>query len=112
VAVLGLALHSASNMLRAPTHGHSEWDLNISTVLSVVDITSISPSSTNHGGPAFTLTVNGGGFDSTSVVRWHNSALTTTFVSATQINAAVPAADVANPGKATVTVFDSSTNMV
>jgi hypothetical protein len=45
-------------------------------------------------------------------VRWRNSALTTTFVSATQLSAAVPAADIANPGRATVTVFDSSTNMV
>jgi photosystem II stability/assembly factor-like uncharacterized protein len=112
VAVLGLALHSASNRLRAATHGRSVWDLNISTVLSIADITSISPSSANHGGPAFTLTVNGGGFDSTSVVRWHNSALTTTFVSTTQLRAAVPAADITNPGTATVTVFDSSTNMV
>jgi hypothetical protein len=88
------------------------WDLNISTVLSIADITSISPSSANHGGPAFTLAVNGGGFDSTSVVRWHNSALTTKFVSATQLSAAVPAADITNPGTATVTVFDSSANMV
>jgi hypothetical protein len=112
VAVLGLALHSASTTLRGATHGRSVWDLNISAILPIVDITSISPSSATHGGPAFILTVNGGSFDSTSVVRWNNSALTTTFVSATQLTAAVPAADIANPGKAAVTVFDSSTKMV
>lgn len=112
VAVLGLALHSASNTLRAATHGRSVWDMNISAILPIVDITSISPSSANHGGPAFALTVNGGSFDSTSVVRWNNSVLTTTLVSATQLTAAVSAVDIANPGKATVTVFDSSTNMV
>lgn len=112
VAVLGLALHSASSTLRAGTHGRSVWDLNISTVLPVVDITSIFPSSATHGGSGFTLTVNGGSFDATSVVHWNNSALTTTFVSATQLSAMVPASDIANPGKASVTVFDSSTNMV
>lgn len=112
VAVLGLALHPASNTLRAATHGRSVWDLNISSVLPIVDITSISPSSATHGGPAFMLTVNGGSFDSMSVVRWNNSALTTTFVGATQLIAAVPAANIANAGKAAVTVFDSSTNLV
>ena len=112
MAVLGLALHSASSILLAGTHGRSVWDLNVSTVLPVVDITSIFPSSATHGGSGFTLTVNGGSFDATSVVHWNNSALTTTFVSATQLSAMVPASDVANPGKASVTVFDSSTNMV
>jgi photosystem II stability/assembly factor-like uncharacterized protein len=112
VAILGLTLHSASNTLRAATHGRSAWDLNISTVLPVADITSISPSSTTHGGSTFVLTVNGGSFDSTSAVRWNNSALTTTFVSGAQLTAVVPAADIANIGKANVTVFSSSTNMV
>jgi photosystem II stability/assembly factor-like uncharacterized protein len=112
VAVLGLALHSPSSTLRAATHGRSVWDLNISTVLPVVDITSISPSAATHGGPGFTLTVTGGSFDATSVIRWNKSALTTTLVSATQLTAMVPASDIVNPGKATVTVFDSSTNMV
>jgi hypothetical protein len=64
VAVLGLALHSASNTLRTATHGRSVWDMNISAILPIVDITSISPSSANHGGSAFALTVNGGSFDS------------------------------------------------
>jgi photosystem II stability/assembly factor-like uncharacterized protein len=112
VAVLGLALHPASNTLRAGTHGRSVWDLDISTLLPVVDITSISPSSTSHGGASFVLSVNGGSFDATSVVRWNNAALTTTFVNASQITGSVPAADIANAGKAKVTVFNSSTNIV
>ena len=56
------------------------------------------------GGPAFTLTVNGSNFVSGSVVRWNGANRTTTFVSATQLTAAIPAADIAAAGTASVTV--------
>src|SRR5437773_8320561 len=70
--------------------------------------TSISPSSTIAGSPQFTLTVNGTNFDSTSKVNWNGSALTTTFVSSTQLTAIVPAANVAVAGTASITVKNSS----
>ena len=74
------------------------------TVTAPLTLTSISPTSANAGGPAFTLTVNGTGFANSSTVRWNGSALATTFVSATQLTAAVTAALIANPGNASVTV--------
>jgi hypothetical protein len=61
-------------------------------------LTSISPSYTTVGGPAFTLTVTGTNFATGAVVNWGTAALTTAFVSATQVNAAVPAADIAAVG--------------
>jgi hypothetical protein len=67
-------------------------------------VTSISPTSVAAGGAAFTLTVNGMGFVSTSVVKFNGVAKTTTFVSATQLTAAVTAADIATAGTASVTV--------
>ena len=67
-------------------------------------LTSLSPSSAAAGGPAFTLTVNGSNFVSGSVVRWNGANRTTTFVSATQLTAAIPAADIAAAGSASVTV--------
>ena len=67
-------------------------------------ITSLSPSSLNAGSAAFTLTVNGAGYNSTSIVRWNGSNRTTTFVSATQLTAAITAADVSAAGSAAVTV--------
>ena len=67
-------------------------------------LTTRSPSSAAAGGPAFTLTVNGSNFVSGSVVRWNGATRTTTFVSATQLTAAIPAADVAAAGTALVTV--------
>ncbi|HZV99039.1 MAG TPA: galactose oxidase-like domain-containing protein, partial [Methylophilaceae bacterium] len=67
---------------------------------------SISPSSAAAGGPAFTLTVNGSNFVSGSIVRWNGANRTTTFVSATQLTAAIPASDIAAAGTAQVTVFN------
>jgi hypothetical protein len=66
---------------------------------------SLSPSSALAGTAAFTLTVNGSGFTAASVVNWSGSPRTTTFVSGSQLQAAIPAADIAAVGTAQVTVF-------
>jgi subtilisin len=68
-------------------------------------LTSLSPSSTTVGGAAFTLTVNGNGFTSNSVVRWNGTDRTTTYVSATKVQAAIAASDIAAIGTAQVTVL-------
>jgi hypothetical protein len=68
--------------------------------------TSLNPASAVVGGAAFTLTVNGSNFVTGSVVQWNGSARTTTFVSSTQLTAAIPATDIAATGTATVTVFN------
>jgi thermitase len=69
-------------------------------------ITSLSPSSAVPGGTAFTLTVNGVNFENGAVVRWNGTNRVTTFVSNTQLTAAILAADIASAGTATVTVFN------
>ena len=71
-------------------------------------ITTLSPDSAAAGGPAFTLTVNGAGFVSGAVVHWNTTALTTTFVSATQLTAQVTASLIATPGTVTVTVVENA----
>jgi hypothetical protein len=71
-------------------------------------LTSITPSSATAGGGAFTLTVNGTNFISGSVINWNGTALTTSFVSATQLTATVPAANITTAGTANVTVFTPS----
>lgn len=68
-------------------------------------ITSLSPASVNAGSSAFTLTVTGTGFFSGAAVQWNGSARSTAVVSATQLTASIPAADVANAGTAQVTVL-------
>jgi len=70
----------------------------------VANLTSLTPSSKNHGDGAFTLTVHGTGLVSTSQVKWNGSNRTTTFVSPMQVQAAITAADILNAGTAQVTV--------
>lgn len=62
------------------------------------------PETAAPGSGAFTLTVRGTGFVSSSVVNWNGTALATTFVNGVQLSATVPAANVASPETASVTV--------
>ena len=66
--------------------------------------TSLSPTSATAGSAAFTLTVTGTGFSSDAVVNLGSAALITTFVSATQLTAAVPASILQVPATAQVLV--------
>jgi uncharacterized protein (TIGR03437 family) len=69
-------------------------------------IASLSPTSATVGGTAFTLTVNGSAFANGASVHWNSTALTTTFVSATQLTAQVPASLIAAPGTVAITVLN------
>ena len=71
----------------------------------VPSLTSLSPARVAAGTGAFTLTANGSGFVSSSVVRWNGAPRPTTLVSSTQLTAAITAADIAAPGSAQITVF-------
>jgi hypothetical protein len=68
------------------------------------DITSLSPSSVLAGGAGFELFVNGSNFTPQSVVNWNGVALATMYGGGSQLRAVIPAAGVATPGIATVTV--------
>src|SRR5262249_19501690 len=67
-------------------------------------ITGVNPPSVVEQNGDFTLSVNGSGFVPSSVVNWNGAPLTTTFVSAGQLQAAVPGAQVAEENTAVVTV--------
>lgn len=69
-------------------------------------LASISPTRANGGGGDFTLTVLGTGFVSSSEVRWNGLSRTTTFVGATELRAAIPAADIAAGGEFEVVVVN------
>jgi hypothetical protein len=64
----------------------------------------LTPDHALPGSAAITLTVNGSGFVSGSVVEWNGSALSTTFVSKGQVQAVVPASSLASAGTAAITV--------
>jgi len=89
------------------------WDLGLDDIVYTSAagqsfVSAISPSAAVGGGPAFTLVVSGGGFAPDSIVRWNGAARLTTFVSASQLTAAIPATDVAVAGLSQVTVFTAS----
>jgi IPT/TIG domain-containing protein len=71
-------------------------------------ITTLSPSSAVAGSGPLTITVTGTNFVSSSAVQWNGNALATTFISSTQLQAAVTFTNVASPGAARVTVSNGS----
>lgn len=69
-------------------------------------VTGLSPPGTlAGGGDDLILAVLGSNFAASSVVRWNDTDLDTTFMSSGLLQAAIPAGDVASPGSANVTVF-------
>ena len=64
------------------------------------------PTSAAPGGPTFSMTVNGTGFVSASVVNWDGAPLTTTFVTSLQLTATVPTSNIANAVTASIAVVN------
>ena len=58
----------------------------------------LSPASVTAGAPAFTLSIVGSGFTATSLVSFNLSNVVTTYISATQLQASIPASAVAHAG--------------
>jgi hypothetical protein len=71
---------------------------------STPTVSSLSPRSTTHGGGDFEMKVNGSGFGSNAFVEWNGGFIATAFISASQLVAYVPGAEIAAMGSATVTV--------
>lgn len=87
----------------APGGGTSnEVDFTINNPSPV--LTSIDPTTKAAGSGAFTLTVNGNNFVSTSKISWNGVQRGTTFISKTQLKTTISAAEVATAGTAAVRV--------
>jgi uncharacterized protein (TIGR03437 family) len=69
-------------------------------------VSGLNPQTVVAGDPDFTLVINGSNFVSGSKARWNSVERATTFISATQLKAAIPAADIAAVGAGAVTVFN------
>jgi photosystem II stability/assembly factor-like uncharacterized protein len=112
VAVTGLVLFNGSPYtLRASTHGRSVWDLPLAGLPAAPDITSLSPDSEGVGSPSFLLTVNGGGFDTTSTVEWNGSVTGLSmnhYVNSSQLTVMVSASLLSAAGAFPVTVINDS----
>jgi hypothetical protein len=65
---------------------------------------SVFPGTAHQGGPSYTLQVFGLNFLPTSTVKWNNKGLPTTFISATELEAAVGSQFLHDAGNVDVTV--------
>jgi hypothetical protein len=72
-------------------------------------ITELSPGDANAGSPAFTLTVNGSSFSAGAIVNFNGVEQATTYVTAKQLAAMIPASAIATPGMMPVTVTNPAT---
>ena len=77
---------------------------DLTVVYPTPTLTSLAPNSAPAGSASVTVMVDGSGLQPNSIVEWNGTALSTSFVSATALQAVVPAADLATSGTATVTV--------
>ena len=77
-------------------------------VLKGPTITSLSPASVYARGDAFSLSVYGTGFMSSSVIRWNGGDRQTDYVSSTRVKTTILATEIAVAGTVTVTVYNSS----
>lgn len=72
----------------------------------IPSIDSLLPGGLMAGDPAFSLTVYGANFVNGATVQWNGVNRTTTFVSSTELQAAIPATDLLSPGSAAVTAVN------
>ncbi len=112
VAVLSLRLHEASRTLRAATHGRGAWDVVLNNfAFNGPRIFSLTPTSARAGGAQLTLTVNGTGLTS-GTIMFDSTALTTTAIQAdTQLSATISSVQlVAGTPKITVKTGTTTSN--
>ena len=108
-AVTSLVLHRPSRTLRAATHGRGVYDYALGAGSgSGPVITSLSPATKNAGDGDFTLLVTGANFNSSSHVRWNGEERAVTAATASTITLKIPASDIAQVGRAAVTVLNLS----
>jgi hypothetical protein len=69
-------------------------------------LVSLSTTQVTGGGAGFSLTVLGSNFVPNSIVRWNGNDRATTYISGTELNAAILATDIAAGGEGQVTVFN------
>jgi hypothetical protein len=91
-----------------PADGTDYTEATSTVTLLVVNpapvLSSLSPAFANAGGSTFALVVDGNGFMPGSTVYWAKTALTTQYVSGTELKAAVPASNIASSGEESITV--------
>jgi hypothetical protein len=98
---------ASTGLLTVITPGGSATSATPFTVVlpnPVPTSTTLSPTTVVAGSPDLMLTVSGSGFVSNSIVSFNGVAVATTYVSASQLTAVVPASNLTTPGSYPVVV--------
>jgi hypothetical protein len=88
------------------THPPFRGSVTVTVNNPVPALSSLSQNSAVEGSASILLGVNGSNFVPASVVQWNGTAVATTYVSSTHLNATIPASDLAEEGTNNVTVFN------
>lgn len=104
VATAGFAQVTVAN----PSQGSTSNAIPFEIDNPAPQLSSVSPTTVVVGGAGFTLSVTGSNFVSGSMIQWNGNSRPTTFVSSTQLTAAIPANDLALPSasRAQIAVFN------
>jgi hypothetical protein len=103
-ADLAVVASSTITVTNSAPGGGTSSGQQLSIVNPLPVIKSISPASLPAGSASTTLDIVGTSFLPTTVVFWNNSTLTTTFISSTELSAAVPATSLAAGAAISVTL--------
>ncbi|WP_297900951.1 IPT/TIG domain-containing protein [Metallibacterium sp.] len=86
-----------------PAPGGGSASASFAVDYPVPILSAISPTSAQGGASSVTITATGSNFVPVSTIDWNGKALSTSYVSATQLSASVPAGDLAAGGSIAVT---------
>ena len=101
-----LAAAGALSITVSTPGGGTSSALNFTVNNPAPTLSVISPTSAIAGGSGFTLALGGSNFVAGSIVQVNGSNRATTFGSAVQLTATIPASDIANSGYLSITVFN------
>jgi len=96
---------SATLQISTPGPGGGTAPGQKTIYLNGPSLASLSPNTIPLGSEGFTLTASGNHFVSGSVIRWNGTNLSTSFGSATQLTATVPASNLTAPATVSIVVF-------
>jgi sugar lactone lactonase YvrE len=100
-----VAVDTAGNLYAADFSNNRMLKFDVPVPYAAPTLSRLSPARTPLGSSAVTLDVNGHNFMAGSVVRWNNVNRPTRYISSIQLQASLPASDVAANGPSVVKVF-------
>jgi uncharacterized protein (TIGR03437 family) len=107
VVSFSLVMHRPTRVLRVATHGRSIWEIELPLAgeSSRPLISSLEPARSLSGVPGFLLTIRGSGFGAGVRARWNGEDREVVSSSPTELRVRIPASDVAQVGRAAITVL-------